>query len=92
MSSLRPKVNIVKYIPLNLRLDKPTKRASKKLIKPPSPITTGKNNTFPRIAEIYMPIPKKAADARDMYRVGPEKTAQLTVRTIYIKMLVNDMT
>jgi hypothetical protein len=65
MSSLSPKVNMVKYIPLNLRLDKPTKRASKKLIKPPRPITTSKGNLSPRIAETYIPIPKNAAEASE---------------------------
>jgi hypothetical protein len=55
-------------------------------------MTTGRGNTCPSIAEVYTPTPKKAADANEMYRVGPEKMVQLTVMIIYIIMLVSDMT
>jgi hypothetical protein len=39
-----------------------------------------------------MPTPKKAAGASEMYPVGPENIAQLTVMTMYMKMLVSRMT
>jgi len=56
------------------------------------PITTGKGNAFPSTAEVYMPTPKNAAGASEMYPVGPEKITQLTVKMIYIKTLVSSMT
>jgi hypothetical protein len=37
---------------------------------------------------VYIPTPKNVAVARDMYRVGPQNMAQLTVRTTYMRMLV----
>jgi hypothetical protein len=39
-----------------------------------------------------MPTPKKAAGASEMYPVGPENIAQLTVMTMYMRMLVSRMT
>jgi len=53
MSSLSPKVNIVKYIPFSLRLERPTKRASKKLIRPPRPITTARATDLPELPRLY---------------------------------------
>jgi hypothetical protein len=39
-----------------------------------------------------MPTPKKAAGANEIYLVGAEKIVQLTVRMMYITMLVMRMT
>jgi len=66
MSSLIEKVNMMKYMPLNLRVSRPIHKASMKLNRLPATITTGKGKAFPNRAEVYMPTPKKAADARDM--------------------------
>jgi hypothetical protein len=66
MSSLIEKVNMMKYMPLSLRVSRPMKRASIKLTRPPMTITTGRDNACPSIAEVYTPTPKKAADASDI--------------------------
>jgi hypothetical protein len=58
-------VNIQKYIPLSLRVVKPTKRLNRELNKPAIMIITGKGNAC-SIAEVYTPTPKKAAVAREM--------------------------
>jgi hypothetical protein len=89
---MSPKVNMAKYMPLNLRVKAPTRKARQKLARPPMTITIGRGNTLPSIAAAYMPTPKKAAGASDIYPVGPENIAQLTERTIYIKTLVNMIT
>jgi len=59
-------VNMMKYMPLSLRVKKPMKRARQKLTRPPITITAGRGNTNPSIAEAYTPTPKKAADASEM--------------------------
>jgi hypothetical protein len=79
-------------MPLNLRVKAPIGRARQKLVRPPIQITVGNDKVVPRIAEVYMPTPKKAAGASEMYPVGPENIAQLTVMTMYMKMLVSRMT
>ena len=56
----------MKYMPLNLSVIRPMKRASMKLTRPPQAITAGRGNTSPSIAEEYTPTPKKAADASEM--------------------------
>jgi hypothetical protein len=61
-------------------------------VRPPIHITAGKDNAVPNRAEVYIPTPKKAAGASEMYPVGPENIAQLTVMTMYMKMLVSSMT
>jgi len=66
MSSLIEKVNMMKYIPLSLRVSRPIHRASIKLNRLPAKITTGSGNAFPNRAEVYTPTPKKAADANEM--------------------------
>jgi hypothetical protein len=66
MSSLIEKVNMMKYMPLSLRVRRPTHMARIKLNKPPEMITTDRGNAFPNRAEVYMPTPKKAADAKEM--------------------------
>jgi hypothetical protein len=66
MSSLIEKVNMIKYIPLSLKVRRPIQRASIKLNRLPATITTGRGNDFPSKAEVYTPTPKKAADAREM--------------------------
>ncbi|GAH95193.1 unnamed protein product [marine sediment metagenome] len=66
MSTTSPKVKIAKYMPLSLRVKAPTGRATQKLARPPIPITIGRGNASPSMAEVYMPTPKKAADASDM--------------------------
>ena len=91
MNSLNPKVNIIKYIPLSRKVKRPVKSARKELTRPPMPTTIGKGKTLPSIAQTYIPVPKNEAEAREMYRVGAEKIAQLTVRMMYIKILVRDM-
>ena len=92
MSSLIPKVNMIKYMPLSLRVSKPIKIARMKLTRPPIAIKTGRGNASPSTAEVYTPTPKKAAEASEMYRVGPEKITQLRVMIIYIIMLVSEIT
>jgi hypothetical protein len=92
ISSLIEKVNMMKYMPRSLRVRRPIKMASIKLSRLPATITTGKGNDFPNRADVYTPTPKKAAEASEMYRVGPEKIVQLTVRIIYIKTVVSNMT
>jgi hypothetical protein len=82
-------VNIAKYIPLSLRVKAPTRRARQKLARAPIPITKGKDRAFPRMAAVYMPTPKNAAGASEIYPVGPEKITQLTVRMMYMKMAVS---
>jgi len=79
-------------MPLSLRVKAPIGRARQKLVRPPIHITAGKDNAVPSIAEVYIPTPKKAAGASEMYPVGPENIAQLTVMTMYMKMLVSSMT
>jgi hypothetical protein len=44
------------------------------------------------MAEVYIPTPKNAAGASEIYPVGPENITQLTVRTIYIRMLLSSTT
>ena len=66
MSSLIPKVNMIKYIPLSLRVMRPIKKASIKLTRPPPAITKGRGNASPEMAEKYTPTPKNAAEARDI--------------------------
>jgi hypothetical protein len=66
MSSLIEKVNMMKYMPLSLRVSRPIKRASIKLMRLPARITTSRGNVFPMRAEVYTPTPKKAADASEM--------------------------
>jgi hypothetical protein len=66
MSSLIEKVNMMKYIPLNLKVRRPINRARIKLNRLPARITIGRGNAFPNRAEVYMPTPKKAADASEM--------------------------
>jgi hypothetical protein len=90
-NSLNPKVNIIKYKPLSRRVKRPVRRASKELTRPPMPTTIGKGRALPSIAQTYIPVPKNEAEASEMYRVGAEKIAQLTVRTMYMKMLVREM-
>jgi hypothetical protein len=51
MSSLTPKVKMMKYIPLSLRVRRPIKRARIKLTVPPEAITTGRGNACPSTAE-----------------------------------------
>jgi hypothetical protein len=82
----------MKYMPLSLRVSRPMKRATMKLTRPLIMITAGKGSACPNIAEVYTPTPKKAADASEMCRVGPEKIVQLTVMTTYIKILVSNIT
>jgi hypothetical protein len=76
-------------MPRSLRVNAPTRRARQKLARAPIPITRGKEITFPKAADVYIPTPKNAADASETYPVGPEKITQLTVRTIYMKMAVS---
>jgi len=61
---------MVKYMPLSLRVAKPTIRAKQKPTIPPMKITAGSGNNAAsrsnRRAEADMPHPKKAADASDM--------------------------
>jgi hypothetical protein len=66
MSSLIEKVNMMKYMPLNLKVSRPIKRARMKLNRLPAMMTTGRGNTFPIKAEVYTPTPKKAAEANEM--------------------------
>jgi hypothetical protein len=66
ISSTSPKVNIVKYIPLNLSVKAPMRKARQKLAKPPMRIKMGKNNDLLNIAEAYTPTPKNAAGASEM--------------------------
>jgi hypothetical protein len=66
ISSLIEKVNMMKYMPLSLKVSRPIKRASIKLKRLPATITTGRGNAFPNRAEVYMPTPKKAAEANEM--------------------------
>jgi hypothetical protein len=79
-------------MPLSLKVRAPMRRARQILATPPMAITIGKGNTFPIMAEVYMPTPKNAAGAREIYPVGPEKITQLTVRTIYIRILLSRTT
>jgi len=66
MSSLIEKVNMMKYMPLSLSVSRPIKRARIKLNTLPAIITIGRGNAFPRIAEVYTPTPKKAAEANEI--------------------------
>jgi hypothetical protein len=59
-----------------------------KLKNPPQATTNGKGKRSPSTADVYIPTPKNVAVAKDMYRVGPQNMAQLTVRTTYMRMLV----
>jgi hypothetical protein len=79
-------------MPLSLRVKAPTRRARQKLARAPIQITIGKENAFPNRAEVYMPTPKNAAGASEIYPVGPENMVQLTVITIYIKILLSNTT
>jgi hypothetical protein len=79
-------------MPLSLRVKAPIGRARQKLARPPIQITAGKESALPSTADAYMPTPKKAAGANEMYPVGPENIAQLKVITMYMKMLVSRMT
>ena len=92
MSSVMENVNMMKYMPLNLSVRRPMHKARMKLRRLASRITTGRGSALPNKAEVYTPTPKKAADAREMYREGPEKIAQLTVMTIYMKIVVDNTT
>jgi hypothetical protein len=76
-----------KYMPLSLRVITPTSRDRKKLKNPPIMITKGRGRLCPSTADVYIPTPKKAAEASEIYPVGPEKRTQLTVIMIYISML-----
>ena len=91
MNSLNPKVNIIKYKPLNRRVKRPVIKASKALTRPLMQTTIGKGRILPSMAQTYIPVPKNEAEASEMYRVGAEKIDQLTVRTMYMKMLVREM-
>jgi hypothetical protein len=42
---------------------------------------------LPRVAAIYIPTPKNAAVAREIWPVGPENMAQLDVNTIYMNIV-----
>jgi hypothetical protein len=81
---------MIKYMPLSLSVRRPINRASVKLKKLARRITRGRASSFPSKADVYTPTPKKAAVAREIYRVGPEKIVQLTVRMTNINMVVND--
>jgi hypothetical protein len=67
---------------------KPVNSPMRKLTRLPQTTTSGKGKRSPRTADVYIPTPKNVAVAKDMYRVGPQNIAQLTVRTIYMRMLV----
>jgi hypothetical protein len=81
-------VKIAKYIPLNLRVKAPTSSATIELSRPPAKMNTGRGRFSPRKAAVYIPTPKKAAVASDVYPVGPENRVQLTERMIYMKIVV----
>jgi hypothetical protein len=55
---------MAKYMPLSLRVIRPTKRPREKLNEPAIRITIGKGNAW-SIAEVYTPTPKNAATASD---------------------------
>jgi hypothetical protein len=79
-------------MPLSLKVRAPMRMARQKLATPPIMTTIGKGNAFPMTAEVYIPTPKNAAGAREIYPVGPENITQLTVRTTYIRMLLSNTT
>jgi hypothetical protein len=79
------KVSIAKYIPLNLRATRPITSASAKFISPAKSTMTGKGKNSMLPAAKYSPIPKKAADPKEMYFVEPEKKCQLTESAIHMR-------
>jgi hypothetical protein len=53
-------------MPRSLRVKVPTRRAKQKLDKPPIPKTRNMGNFLPKMAEIYIPTPKNAAEASEI--------------------------
>ena len=75
-------------MPFNLKVTRPTPHAKMKLITPAKIRTRGKGRIPLNIAVTYAPIPKKAADPREIYFVVPQKKCQLIVNPIHNRTLV----
>ncbi len=51
-------------------------------------MTMGRGSLEPRMAIVYAPIPKKAAEPIEIYLVYPENILQLSARAMYMRIAI----